>query len=152
MTWPLALIGAGVAAAVRFAGPRVPEERIADEDRALVRESDRAAWRRLRLRTYKSWKKNDDFYRIAAFRKLVAAGASEASARARVREDYPIYYLDPADRDTEGYDGDDGALPILLRHRVERNSRAIKELMADNRGRFRTMNALIRACLREGAV
>jgi hypothetical protein len=131
--------------------PRVPEERVTEEDLDLIRERDRAAWRRLRLQSYKAWKRQDDFYRVAAFRKLVAGGMSEADARTRVREDYPFYYLDPATRDVEGFAGEDGGLPVLLRPRVERNSRVLKELAAEKDARFRTMNALIRACLRKGA-
>jgi len=131
--------------------PRVPEERIADEDRDIVRDPDRAAWRRQRLQTYKLWKRNDDFYRIAAFRKLVAGGMSEADAKTRVREEYPFYYLDPATRETEGFTGDDAALPIVLRLRVEGNARVLKEITAEKDQRFATMNALIRACIRKGA-
>ena len=130
--------------------PRVPEERIADEDRDLVGEQERAAWRRQRLQTYKDWKKNDDFFRIAAFRKLVAGGMPDADAKTRVREEFPFYYLDPALRDIEGFSGDDGALPIVLRQRVERNARVLKELAADKDARVRTMNGLIRVCLRKG--
>ena len=153
MTWLLGFMALCTAIGVVywFISPRVPEERIADEDRDLVREQDRAAWRRVRLQTYRSWKKNDDFYRIAAFKKLVAGGTSEPDAKVRVREEYPFYYLDPGARDTEGYAGDDGALPIVLRARIERNSRVLKELTAEKDARFRTMNALIRACLRKGA-
>jgi hypothetical protein len=131
--------------------PRVAEEQVADEDRELVREQDRAAWRRVRVQAYKSWKRNDDFYRVATFRKLVAGGMSEEDAKVRVREEFPIYYLDPATRDAEGYAGDDGALPVVLRARVERNSRVLKELSAEKDARFRTMNALIRTCIRKGA-
>ena len=134
-----------------YRSPRVPEERIADEDRDLVQDRDRAAWRRQRLQTYQSWKKNDDFFRIAAFRKLVTDGLSEAEARARVREEYPFYYLDPATRDTEGFAGADAALPIVLRQRVERNARVLKELTVEKDARFATMNALIRSCIRKGA-
>jgi len=130
--------------------PRVAEERIADEDRDLVRDKDRLAWRRMRLQAYKAWKRNDDFYRIAAFRKLVAGGMNEPDAKVRVREEYPFYYLDPAMRDAEGFIGDDGALPIVLRKRVERNARVLKELTAEKDARFHTMNALIRTCLRKG--
>jgi hypothetical protein len=152
MIWLLGFMAACVVIGFVYwlASPRVPEEQIAEADRDLVRDQDRAAWRRLRLQAYKSWKRNDDFYRIAAFRKLVAGGMSEADAKARVREEFPFYYLDPAARDTEDFTGDDCALPVVLRPRVERNSRVLKELAAEKDPRFRTMNALIRTCVRKG--
>ncbi len=137
---------------VQYGGSRVRPERVADEDLGLVREADRARWRRVRERAYRSWKRHDDFYRLAAFRKYVAAGMSEAEAKARILKDYPIYYLDPANRDTEGYAGDDGALPIVLRGRVERGARLLKELMEEQGASFRTMNALVRLCARKGAL
>ena len=153
MIWLLGFMAACVVVGSIYwlVSPRVLEEQIAEADRDLVREQDRAAWRRLRLRAYKSWKRHDDFYRVAAFRKLVTGGMSEPEAKARVREEFPFYYLDPAARDAEGFTGDDGALPVVLRKRVERNSRVLKELAADKEVQFRTMNALIRTCLRKGA-
>ena len=153
MSWLLGFMAACVVVGFVYwlVSPRVAEEQVAETDLDLVREQDRGAWRRLRLRAYKSWKRQDDFYRIAAFRKLVAGGISEPDAKVRVREEFPFYYLDPAARDTEGFTGDDGALPVVLRKRVERNSRVLKELAAEKDARFRTMNALIRACLRKGA-
>jgi len=152
MIWLLGFMAACAAAGFVYwlTSPRVPAENIAEADRDLVREQDRTVWRRQRLQAYKSWKRQDDFYRIAAFRKLVAGGMSEPDAKARVREEFPFYYLDPATRDTEGFAGDDGALPIALRRRIERNSRVLKELAADKDVRFSTMNALIRTCLRKG--
>lgn len=73
-----------------------------------------------------------------------------ADAKARLREEYPFYYLDPAARDIEGFTGDNGALSVVLRRRVERNARVLKELAAEKDARFRSMNALIRTCLRKG--
>jgi hypothetical protein len=137
--------------ALQYRGPRVQPERIADEDLDLVRDGERARWRRVRVRTYESWKRHDDFFRVAAFRKHVAGGMPESEAKQRIRKDFPIYYLDPADRDAEGYAGDDGALPVVLRQRVDRNARILKELMDEGGGDFRTMNALVRVCLRKGA-
>jgi hypothetical protein len=154
MIWLFGFMAAcvGVGFVYWLVSPRVPEERLAEADRELVREQDRAAWRRQRLQAYKAWKRQDDFYRIAAFRKLVADGMSEPDAKARVREEFPFYYLDPATRDTEGFAGDDGALPIALRQRVNRNSRILKELAAEKDTRFRTMNALVRTCIRKGVI
>jgi hypothetical protein len=154
MIWLLGFMAACVLAGAIywFTRPPVPEARIADEDRDVVREADLAVWRSQRMPTYKSWKRHDDFYRVAAFRKLVAGGMSEADAKARVRQDYPFYYLDPATRDTEGFTGDDGGLPVVLRARVERSARVLKELSAEDPTRYRTMNALIRVCVRKGAI
>jgi hypothetical protein len=153
MIWLLGFMAAcvGIGVVYWLVTPRVPKEQIAEADSGLVREQDRATWRRVRLQAYQGWKRQDDFYRIAAFRKLVAGGMSEADARARVRKEYPFYYLDPATRDTDGFAGDNGALPIILRRRIERNSRILKELAAEPDVRFDTMNALIRTCLRKGA-
>ena len=153
--WGVLAGGAAVALAVwslQYAGPRVEAERVADEDLDLVRDPDRARWRRVRERTYRSWKRHDDFYRLAAFRRHVTGGMSEDEAKARILRDYPIYYLDPATRDTPGYAGDDGALPIVLRERVERASRLLKELMEEKGDSFRTMNALVRECVRKGVL
>jgi hypothetical protein len=153
MAWVIGVLVACVALAwvVWSAGPRVPEERIADADLDLVREGDRARWRRQRLRKYRLWKRQDDFYRIAAYRKAVAGGLPEPEAKTRIRKDFPFYYLDPVSRDAEGYAGDDGALPIVLRERVEGNARVLKELMEEKDAGYRSMNALIRVCLRKGA-
>ena len=144
-------IGTIVILVVRFTGARVPDQRIADADLDLVREGDRAQWRRLKQRAYRADKRQDDFYRLAAYRKALAGGASEPEARARVRREFPFYYLNPADRDTEENSGDDGNLPVILRERVNRNARVIKPLMESEAERFRTMNALIRACIRKAA-
>jgi hypothetical protein len=157
MEWVIGSIVAGVTGvavfrAVRNSRPRVPPEQVAEEDQDLVRESDRAGWRRLRLSRYRADKRHDDFYRVAAYRREVARGASEADARARVRRDFPFYYLDPADRDAEGFAGEDGSLPVVLRERVTRNARTLKPLMESEGERFSTMNALIRVCLRKGAL
>jgi hypothetical protein len=134
---------------VRLAGPRVPEQRVADADLDLVREEDRARWRRLKLRAYRASRKQDDSRRLAAYRKAVAGGMSETDARARVRRDFPFYYLDPADRDIASCAGDDGNLPVILRERVNRNARILKPLLESEGSRFGSMNALIRSCIRK---
>jgi hypothetical protein len=144
-------VGTIVMLFVKFAGPSVPEQRIVEADRDLVREADRARWRRMKLRAYRADKKQDDFFRMAAYRKAVAGGATEAEARARVRREFPFYYFDPADRDAGEYTGDDANLPVILRERVNRSARVIKPLMEDEGDRFTTMNALIRTCIRKGA-
>jgi acyl-coenzyme A synthetase/AMP-(fatty) acid ligase len=144
-------IGTIVILVVKLTGARMADQQIADADLDLVREADRAWWRRLKQRAYQADKKQDDFYRTAAYRKALAGGAPEPEARARVRKEFPFYYLNPADRDTAEYHGDDGNLPVILRERVNRNARVIKPLMESEGERFRTMNALIRACVRKGA-
>lgn len=144
-------VGAVVILVAKFTGPRVPEPRVAEADLDLVREGDRARWRRLRLRGYRADKRQDDFFRLAAYRKAVAGGASEPEARARVRREFPFYYLDPAERDAGEFTGDDANLPVVLRERVNGNARVIKPLMESEGERFRTMNALIRTCIRKGA-
>ena len=69
-----------------------------------------------------------------------------------MRREFPLSYLDPAERDTGEYAGDDANLPAILRERVNGNARAIKQLMAGEEGaRFRTMNAFIRHGIRRGA-
>jgi hypothetical protein len=154
MAWVLGVLALVVVAAwfAWIAGPRVGLERVADADAELVRADDRARWRRVRQRTYRLWKHHDDHYRVAAFRKAVGEGLPESEARARVRKEFPIYYLDPADRDAEGFAGDDGALPVVLRERVERGARALKQISAERDAEYRTMNALIRTCLRKEAL
>jgi hypothetical protein len=151
--WTSGLIAVGtlVILVVRFTGARVPEQRVADADLDLVREWDRARWRRLKQRAYRADKRQDDYYRLAAYRKALADGASEPEARDRVRREFPLYYLNPDERDTGEYGGDDGNLPVILRERINRSARIIKPLMESEGARFRTMNALIRACLRKGA-
>jgi hypothetical protein len=133
-------------------GPLVPPAQVAEEDLGLVREGDRTRWRRLRLRVYRNRKRQDDSYRIAAFQKLVDQGVAAEEARASVRRDFPFYYSDPATRDAEGFAGDDGALPVILMERVDGNARVLKELMAERQGSCRTMNALVRTCMRKGAI
>ena len=81
----------------------------------------------------------------------MAGGVSEPEARARVRREFPFYYLDPADREAGEYTGDDANLPVILRERINGNARVIKPLMESEGDRFRTMNALIRTCIRKGA-
>jgi hypothetical protein len=144
-------IGTIVILVVWFTGARMPDQQVADADLDLVRERDRERWRRLRRRSYQSDKRQDDFYRMAAYRKATADGASEPDARARVRREFPFYYLNPADRDAGEFSGDDANLPAILRERVTCNARIIKPLMEGEGERFRTMNALIRACIRKGA-
>jgi hypothetical protein len=144
-------LGTVIILVVKFAGPVVPEQRIAEADLELVREGDRARWRRLKLRAYRADKRQDDFFRLAAYRKAVADGASELEARARVRREFPFYYLDPAERDAGDYAGEDANLPVILRARINGNARVIKPLMESEGDRFRTMNALIRTCIRKGA-
>ena len=144
-------LGTIIILVVKFTGPAVPEQRIAEADLDLVREGDRARWRRLKLRAYRADKRQDDFFRLAAYRKAVAGGATELEARTRVRREFPFYYLDPADRDSGEYAGDDGSLPVVLRERVDANASIIKPLMESEGDRFRTMNALIRTCIRKSA-
>jgi len=144
-------VGTIVILVVRLTGARMPDPQVADADLDLVREWDRGQWRRLKRRSYQADKRQDDFFRTAAYRKAVAGGASEPDARARVRREFPFYYLNPADRDAEEYSGDDANLPVILRERINRNARVIKPLMESEGERFRTMNAFIRTCVRKGA-
>ena len=151
LTFGVLVIGTIVILVVRFTGARMPDQEVADADLDLVRERDRERWRRMKRRSYEADKRQDDYYRLAAYRKATAGGASEPEARARVRREFPFYYLNPADRDTGEYSGDDGNLPVILRERVNRNARVIKPLMESEAERFRTMNALIRTCIRKAA-
>ena len=151
LLYGMVAIGAAIILVLKFTGSPMPEPRIAAADLELVREGDRARWRRLKRRDYQADKRQDDFFRLAAFRKAVAGGAAEAEARDRVRREFPFYYLDPADRDADAYAGDDGNLPVILRARINGNARVIKPLMESEGDRFRTMNALIRTCIRKGA-
>jgi len=133
-------------------GPRVPEERIAQADLELVREKDRTAWRKVTQSTYESWKKQDDFFRIAAYKKAVDSGMSESAAKAHVKHEFPFYYLDPECREEDTYVGDDAGLPIVLRERVNRGSMLLKTVMVEKSGQFRTMNALVREFIRKGVL
>lgn len=151
LLYGMVAIGTIIILVVKFTGPAVPDQQLAEEDLDLVRDADRARWRRLKLRAYRADKKQDDFFRMAAYRKAMAGGASEPEARARVRREFPFYYLDPADRDAGDYTGDDGNLPAILRERINRNARVIKPLMESEGDRFHTMNALIRTCIRKSA-
>jgi hypothetical protein len=145
---------ASVVAALKiyYSGPRVAPERIAPEDLDLVRAEDCEAWRRVSRKTYQGWKKQDDFYRVAAYKKAVESGMSAEDAKARVKQDFPFYYVDPANRDEDTYGGDDGALPIVLRERVNKWAPLLKPVMVDKSGQFRTMNALVRECIRKNAM
>ena len=149
-----ALAVASVVAGLKiyYSGPRVGPERIAPEDLELVRAQDREAWIRVSRRTYQGWKQQDDFYRVAAYKKAVESGMSAADAKARVKLDFPFYYVDPAVRDEADYGGDDGALPIVLRERVNTWAPLLKPVMEEKSGQFRTMNALVRECIRKGAM
>ena len=152
LLYGMVAVGAIIILVMKFTGPPMPEPRVADADLDLVREGDRARWRRLKRRDYLADKRQDDFFRLAAFRKAVAGGAAEAEARVRVRREFPFYYLDPAERETGEYAGEDANLPVVLRERVNGNARAIKQLMADEEGaRFGTMNAFIRHGIRKSA-
>jgi len=156
MVW-VAILGAAaattaVAVGIYLNGPRVPAERIAPADLDLVREQDCAAWRKVTQRTYKLWKRQDDFYRVAAYKKAVDSGLSAAEAKALVKKDFPFYYVDPATRDEDSYAGDDGGLPIVLRERVNKRAHLLKPVMADMSANYRTMNALVRAFIRKGAL
>ena len=135
-----------------FSGPMVSSEQIAGPDLDLVREEDRAAWRKVRLRTYKSWKRQDDFYRVAAYKKALASGMSAPDAKAAVKKDFPFYYTDPASRDEDNYAGDDAGLPIVLRERVNKRAHLLKPVMADMACQSRTMNALVREFIRKGVL
>jgi len=104
------------------------------------------------MRTYKGWKKQDDFYRVAAYKKAVESGISAADAKAYVKKEYPFYYVDPALRDEDTYVGDDAGLPIVLRERVSRWAPILKPIMVEKSGQFRTMNALVREFIRKGAM
>ena len=137
---------------IYYAGPPVAPERIATEDIDLVGAEDREAWRRVSRRTYQGWKQQDDFYRVAAYKKAVESGMSPEDAKARVKRDFPFYYVDPATRDQDTYGGDDGGLPIVLRERVNAWAPLLKPVMVEKSGRFRTMNALVRECIRKDAL
>ena len=146
----MAAVGAG-ALKIHNSGARVPRERIAPQDADLVTDKDCAAWRKVRLRAYKGWKSQDDFYRVAAYKKAVESGMSTADAKAQVKKDFPFFYIDPALRDEDSYAGDDGALPIVLRERVNNWAPLLKPVMLDKSDRFRTMNALVREFIRKSA-
>jgi len=151
--WAVLFATAAAAAAtlkLYHSGPRVPEERIAEADLDLVTDRERAAWRKVRLRTYQAWKKQDDFYRVAAYKKAIESGMSAADAKAHIKKEFPFYYLDPELRDEDTYVGDDGGLPIVLRERVEKWAPVLKPIMVEKAGQFRTMNALVRQFIRKG--
>jgi hypothetical protein len=133
-------------------GPRVPGDRVAPADADLVRDEDRASWRKVRQRAYNGWKRQDDFYRVAAYKKAVESGLSAAEAKAAVRRDFPFYYTDPATREDGGYVGDDAGLPIVLRERVNRRAHLLKPVMADLSAQYPTMNALVRQFIRKGTL
>jgi hypothetical protein len=155
MGWAVLFATAAAAAAglgIYHSGPRVPEERIAQPDLDLVTQAECAAWRKVRMRTYQGWKKQDDFYRVAAYKKAVESGMSAADAKAHVKREFPFYYLDPALRDEDEYVGDDGALPIVLRERVNNWAPVLKPIMVEKSGQFHTMNALVREFIRKGAM
>jgi len=137
---------------IYYSGPRVAPERIAPEDLDLVRTEDCKAWRRVSRRTYKGWKQQDDFYRVAAYKKAVDSGMSAEDAKALVKQDFPFYYVDPTTRDEDSYGGDDGSLPIVLRERVNTWAPLLKPVMVEKSGQFRTMNALVRECIRKRAM
>lgn len=137
---------------IYYSGPPVAPERIASEDLDLVEAKECEAWRRVSRKTYQAWKQQDDFYRVAAYKKAIESGMSAADAKARVKQDFPFYYVDPATRDEDTYGGDDGALPIVLRERVNKLAPLLKPVMVEKSGQFRTMNALVRECIRKGAM
>jgi len=137
---------------IYYSGPRVPPERIAPEDLDLVTAEECEAWRRVSRRTYQGWKQQDSFYRVAAYKKAVESGMSAEDAKARVKQDFPFYYVDPAFRDEDTYVGDDGGLPIVLRERVNKWAPLLKPVMVEKSDQFRTMNALVRVFIRKGAV
>ena len=154
MMW-LVLLSAAVLAVclgIYYFGPRVPPEQIAEPDLELVTEQDRAAWRKLRLSSYRRSKNQDDFYRVAAYKKAIESGMSAAEAKAHIKKEFPFYYVDPALRDEETYVGDDGGLPIVLRERVNKWAPILKPIMVEKSGQFRTMNALVREFIRKGAM
>ena len=155
MGWAVLFATAAATAAtlgIYHSGPRVPAERIAEPDLGLVTEAECAAWRKVRMRTYKGWKKQDDFYRVAAYKKAIESGMSAADAKAHIKKEFPFYYLDPALRDEDTYVGDDGGLPIVLRERVNKWAPVLKPIMVEKSGQFRTMNALVREFIRKGAM
>ena len=104
------------------------------------------------MRTYQGWKKQDDFYRVAAYKKAIESGMSATDAKAHIKREFPFYYVDPALRDEDMYVGDDGGLPIVLRERVDKWAPILKPIMVEKSGQFRTMNALVREFIRKGAM
>ena len=76
----------------------------------------------------------------------------EADDRASAGTEFPFCHLEIATRDREGRVGDDGGLPLLLRERVDRNTRIPGELLKGKAAEFRTLNALLRLCRRKGAI
>ena len=130
--------------------PPGPRERIAQQDLDLVRQRSAPRGERSALRTYQGWKRQDDFYRVAAYKKAIESGMSAADAKAQVKKDFPFYYVDPALRDEDTYVGDDGGLPIVLRERVDKWAPILKPIMVEKSGQFRTMNALVREFIRKG--
>ena len=137
---------------IYYSGPRVAPERIAPEDLGLVKAGECEAWRRVSRRTYQGWKQQDDFFRVAAYKKAIESGMSAEDAKARVKQDFPFYYVDPATRDEDNYRGDDGGLPIVLRERVNKWAPLLKPMMVEKSDEFRTMNALVRDFIRKGAL
>jgi len=137
---------------IYHSGPRVPAERIAQPDLDLVTAAECAAWRKVRMRTYNGWKKQDDFFRVAAYKKAIESGMSAADAKAHIKREFPFFYVDPALRDEDTYVGDDGGLPIVLRERVNKWAPILKPIMVEKSGQFRTMNALVREFIRKGAM
>jgi hypothetical protein len=157
MAWVMLLTAVAVASVVAglkiyYSGPPVDAERIAPQDLDLVRGEECAAWRKVSRRTYQGWKQQDDFYRVAAYKKAIESGMSAADAKAYVKKDFPFYYVDPALRDEDTYVGDDGGLPIVLRERVNKWAPLLKPVMVEKSAQFRTMNALVREFIRKGAM
>ena len=157
MAWVILFTALAVAIVVAglkiyYSGPPVDPERIAPEDVDLVGAEECAAWRKVSRRTYQGWKRQDDFYRVAAYKKAVESGMSAADAKAHVKKEFPFYYVDPALRDEETYVGDDGGLPMVMRERVNKWAPLLKPVMAEKSGQFRTMNALVREFIRKGAM
>ena len=84
-------VASAVCLGVYYIGPQSPQQ-IAEPDLDLVREEDRTAWRKVSLRMYKSWKHQDDFYRVAAYKQATDSGLSASDAKAVVKRDFPFYY------------------------------------------------------------
>ena len=82
---------------IYYSGPRVAPERIAPEDLDLVGAEECEAWRRVSRRTYQGWKQQDEFYRVAAYKKAISGMSNWLDAPDEVLEDgfFPtiVYWL-----------------------------------------------------------
>ena len=124
-------------------------ETVHPDDKWLLRESDVQWLQKMGPDGIRGLSDNDDKYRGGLFLSLMEDGKTPEQAAAEVKKTFPMYYVDPSDREFPGMSSlEDAHLPFALKHRL-----GLFKLIGLKRfgpSKYTSFNACVREVCRRG--